>query len=223
MVTDVPLSAELRERTKEHHVRAERHPLQQQVARGQIGRGTWGRLVAQNRVLHEALERTLDGAAGREPRLARVFAPHHRRLEKFDADLRALNVIPGDRAALPATRDVAAWIESLGRDEPLSLLGVLYVVEGATNGGQFLSRALGPALGVAPGSAGILSLDPHGAATRELWGQFRTNIDALGLARAERDRVIAAAGETFDALTRIFDAVELARGATDGAAAVTQV
>jgi heme oxygenase len=174
-------------------------------------------------VVQEALERALDEAGSREPRLARVFVPHHRRLEKFDADLTALNVAPRDRTALPETAKVAAWLQGLGEDQPLGLLGALYVLEGATNGGQFLSRALAPSLGAAPGSPGTLSLDPHGPATRELWGQFRTSIDAIGLNRQERDQVIAAAGETFDALTRIFDAVEGTRGPADGAAALTHV
>lgn len=198
------LAAALREGTKEHHVRAERHPLQAAIARGKVDRRTYGRIVAQNRALQEALEGALDAGAEREPRLARVFAPHHRRLANFDADLDALGV--EDRGVVPATDWACGWIRGLGEREPLSLLGVLYVLEGSTNGGQFLAHPLRAALGL-QGNEGLSSLNPHGDRTRELWAGFRASVDSLALEPAEADAIIAAAQETFDVVGRVLDGV----------------
>ncbi|MGD9690968.1 MAG: biliverdin-producing heme oxygenase [Phycisphaerales bacterium] len=208
---DVPSFAlTLKESTREHHVRAERHPIQQAILQGRIDRATWGLLVAQNRAVHAALESALDAAKASDPRVGAVFAPHHRRLANYDADLAALGVSDADRAPLPGTRAVADWVVSLPAKAPISVLGVLYVIEGSTNGGQFLSRVLKPALRL-ESAAGVSSLDPHGPQTGPRWQQFRAAIDALSLSPGDQAAIIDVAGKTFDALGRVFDAVTEAR------------
>jgi len=205
-------SAALKDRTKEHHLRAEHHPLQQALARGTIDAAVWTAMVIQNRAVHAAMESALAAAALRDERVARVFAPHHRRLSKFDADLAALGVAEASRAALPTTQKACAWITELGARDPLALLGVLYVLEGATNGGQYLAHPLRAMLKLG-GDAGLLSLHPHGEQTRDLWMGFRASVDALVLSDIEVDAVIAAAQETFDLVGRVLDGVKTALAA----------
>lgn len=201
---DTSISALLKERTAEQHQRAERHELQQKVARGTIDRGAWAAMTIQNRAIQQALEAVLSSAA--EPRLARVFQPHHRRLANFDADLAALGVPADQREPLAETLAECNRIASLGAKNPIALLGVLYVLEGSTNGGQFLARPLAKALGLPPG-VGTSALNPHGERTRELWQGFRSAINSLDLAPEEADAIIAAACETFDAVSRTMNAV----------------
>lgn len=201
---EASISALLKEHTAAQHQQAERHELQQRVARGTIDRPTWAAMTIQNRALQQALEDALSAAP--EPRLARVFQPHHRRLANFDADLAALGVPLDQRDPLAETLAECNRIASLARQTPIALLGVLYVLEGSTNGGQFLARPLAKALGLPPG-VGTSALNPHGARTRELWQAFRNAIDSLELAPEEVDAIIAAARETFEAVSRTMNAV----------------
>jgi heme oxygenase len=199
----------LKTATTENHVRAERHPIQAAIVSGRITRAAYGRLVAQNRHVHEAMERGFEMASGSEPRLATMFVPHHRRLANYDADLAVLGVADAHRAPLPAAHAATAWIGSLASSAPIALLGVLYVIEGSTNGGQFLSRVLGKAFAVEK-NAGLSSLDPHGGHTRERWGAFRVALDGLTLSASARELIIAAARETFDRIGAVMSDVAAA-------------
>ncbi|QKK07803.1 MAG: hypothetical protein HND58_06190 [Planctomycetota bacterium] len=62
-----PMLAELRERTRELHTRAERHPVQAAMVRGQSGVGGYTAYLGQMWHIHEALEselgRRLEGSA----------------------------------------------------------------------------------------------------------------------------------------------------------------
>lgn len=205
-------AAALKSATTENHVRAERHPIQAAILSGQISREVYGRLVAQNRHVHEAMERGFDQASRGEPRLSAMFAAHHRRLANYDADLAVFGVAEEHRAPLPAAHAAAGWIGSLAASSPIALLGVLYVIEGSTNGGQFLSRILSKAFGSAA-NAGLSSLDPHGGHTRERWGAFRVGLDGLTLSTSECEAIIAAARETFDRIGAVMDDVVAATGA----------
>jgi heme oxygenase len=200
------LAADLKSETRDQHTRAERHPIQAAIVAGQISRREYARLVAQNRHLHEALEHALDHAATRDPRVATVFAPHHRRLANYDNDLASLGLPDADRAALPHVVAASQWLQGLAQRTPIAVLGALYVIEGSTNGGQFLSRILSKALGVT-NTKGLSALDPHADRTRELWAQFRASVDALEVSDIERDQIISTARETFDRMGQIMDDV----------------
>lgn len=202
----VAISAELKERTRDQHVKAEHHPLQQQAVRGTIDRRLYAALVAQLRHLHQALETHLDRLVIADERVARVFAPHCRRLHLCDADLALLDPSGQVHAPLAASRRTAEWIAELAGTTPIALLGVLYVVEGSTNGGKFIAPILRRAWGLAEGE-GLQSLDPHGAQTHALWGNFRTAIDGLELSGFEREAIVSVAGETFDRIGQAMDDV----------------
>lgn len=199
------LADDLKSRTAEHHKRAERHSVQQAIVRGAIGRADYGRWVREQRHVQAALERALDRAAIADPRVGRVFVPHHRRLDAFARDCAALGAAwPSEPN--PATAAFLATIERWAAEEPIALLGPLYVLEGSTNGGQYLAAALRRSPEFADGS-GLAALDPHGPRTRELWQGFRASLDALPFTPEERDAIVAAAAETFDAIGRMLDGV----------------
>lgn len=204
-LSNASISALLKERTADHHHRAERHPLQQAIAKGAVDRGDYAKWVVEQRSLQAALERLLDAGAIADPRVGQVFADHHRRLERFDADCRDLGTDP-DRAASAPTAAFVADLERLARERPIALLGVLYVIEGSTNGGQYLAAALRRSASFTDGR-GLSALDPHGSRTRELWQGFRSAIDGIPLDETDRESIIRAAAETFDAIGRMLDAV----------------
>jgi len=201
------LAADLRERTRDQHSRAEHHPVQARAVRGMLRQVDYAAYAAQLHCVQQALEAALDRAAARDPRVGKVFQPHHRRVAAFEADLQQLDPAASAREITRAAQETAAWIAALATVEPTAPLGVLYVLEGSTNGGQFIAAALRRAWGDAEGF-GLVSLDPHGARTRELWQAFRTSVDAQAFNDRERVAIIAAAGETFDRITAIMDEVQ---------------
>ena len=104
-------------------------------------------------------------------------------------DLAALGMAPAAIAMLPACRDLPR-MDSISRG-----LGALYVVEGATLGGQVISRALHDRLDVTP-QAGGRFFSSYGSRIGSMWREFVAVIDA-GCAAV--DEVECAAAETFRA------------------------
>lgn len=204
--TKTGLAAELKAATATQHTQAEHHPVQQAAVRGQATPLQYARVAAQLAVLHEALEPALTRAAARDARIPTVFTAHCRRAPAFAEDLAELD--PHGLARMPTAPalEAADWIHSLERDQPIALLGVLYVVEGSTNGGQHISRILRKAWGW-PAGHGLRSLDPHGTNTHPKWLEFRAALDALQLAPAERQSIVTAAGDTFTRITAMMDAL----------------
>lgn len=200
------LAAELKAATAPQHTQAEHHPAQQAAVRGQATPLQYARLAAQLHVLHEALEPALNRAAMRDRRISAVFAAHCRRAPAFAEDLAELD--PHGLARMPTAPalEAADWIHALERTQPIALLGVLYVVEGSTNGGQHISRILRKAWGW-PAGHGLRSLDPHGASTHPKWLEFRAALDALQLTPDERQSILSAAGGTFTRITAMMDAL----------------
>ena len=94
------------------------------------------------------------------------------------ADLAALGINPSTIIPGPSTRAFAARMSEVGALAPTSLLGALYVIEGSSNGGVFIAKAVERALHLAPGTA-TRAINPHAGSTRDNWGQFKTTIDSL--------------------------------------------
>ena len=134
-----------------------------------------------------------------EERLAAVAGPWaaqlpgRRKAHLLARDLRALG--PGLEADLPLCDD----LPRLAR--PADALGCLYVLEGATLGGQLIRRHLGRTLGVGA-ERGCAFFTSYGDRVGPMWKEFRGWVTSYVAERGEADAVVGAAGETFDALTR---------------------
>ncbi len=202
--TPESLSEQLKSQTRPQHTQAEHHPLQQRAVTGSITRLEYASWAAQLNHIHQNLEGALDSQSQREPRLTAVFTPECRRLQAFQADLSLLDPHQECLHVCSATAESAAWIQSMSNAQPLALLGVLYVLEGSTNGGKFIAAVLRRAWGM-PAGEGLRSLDPHGAATHERWQHFKTALDGLKVSQEERSAIILAAGGTFERISAIMD------------------
>ena len=114
------------------------------------------------------------------------------------ADMAALGSCP------PASLPLCAELPELeGAPE---CFGCLYVLEGATLGGQVISRHLRGTLHLTPGRGGLF-FDGYGARTGSMWQQFRRALTAFAESSATcgdstdaQDRVVIAARSTFDSL-----------------------
>jgi heme oxygenase len=93
-------------------------------------------------------------------------------------------------------------------DSAAACLGVLYVLEGATLGGQILRREIAARLGLDAGN-GAAFLDVYGAATGRRWRDFIEYLGSRPLTAAERAAVVAAAYTTFSCFERWLESQEV--------------
>lgn len=173
------------------------------------------RLRAETRPQHEEMEATFALPATRdehrrwlamflgfveplERQAAAALGPGHRftsgraKAGWLREDLRALGLDETEIAALPRCTDLPAL------DTEARLLGALYVFEGATLGGQLISRHLEEKLGLR-GGAGYRYYCSYGPDTGRRWQEFRGLLLAQSAA-GDDDAIVAAATETFEGL-----------------------
>ncbi|RMV80402.1 Bacteriophytochrome heme oxygenase BphO [Pseudomonas caricapapayae] len=105
-------------------------------------------------------------------------------------DLRALGLSDEDIRQLPRCAQLPAV------DSPGSCLGVMYVLEGATLGGQVLRREINKRLGLDEQN-GAAFLDVYGAHTGPRWKAFLNHLDEVPREVAFTDAAAFAAQSTF--------------------------
>jgi len=82
---------------------------------------------------------------------------------------------------------------------PAQALGCLYVVEGATLGGQIITRHLQKNLGITPESGGAFFAG-YGPETGARWQEFGAMITAQAERLGQDDVIVASANRTFETL-----------------------
>lgn len=165
----------LRESTSEAHRFAETRPFNRALAQATLPSSAWVHHLEQFRQVHEALDRRLEQTVSRRRDVVQLLEGRSRRPD-LEADLAFWS---GNPAAVPlqATRAAVQRITSATDDESL---GMLYVLEGSTNGGRFLARSATRAFGLAPASRdGIRFLDPYGDEQPAQWAGFKAMMNAL--------------------------------------------
>jgi heme oxygenase len=95
---------------------------------------------------------------------------------------------------------MVAWMDTLADSQPMALLGVLYVLEGSTNGSKYIARKVRPAYALPENGEGSAYLDPYGTAQPTRWQEFKAAMDGLNLPAGEVDQVVLAAMQTFDSI-----------------------
>jgi len=199
----------LKERTGEHHRRAEQQPLQRALVSGTATREQYTQWLGQMLVVHIALEREIEFCRAAEPRLA-VAADDQFGHPRLAADLRTLGIDPGAIGASAATAATAAVCEAIRAAAavmPVSLLGFHYVLEGSKNGNRYIAIALRRGLGLSPGS-GDTYLDPYGEHQRAKWQAFRAAMGGGTYSEAETEAIIGAAGAMFDGVSALCAAID---------------
>ena len=207
-ITSTMLS--LRESTADHHRRAEQHPFQQQMVRGALPRELYVRWLGQMLQIHAALEAHLDRLVVRNPQFKSLFDDERRKVSALRADLTFFGGA-APKASLPAARGLVGEMDRLAAIHPVSLLGILYVLEGSTNGSKFIARRVRPAYGLPATGEGSAYLDPYGDLQPVRWQEWKAAMDALGLPSTEVEQLTLAAQHAFDAVREL--GAELLAGA----------
>jgi heme oxygenase len=158
--------------------------------------------------LHEAVEGALTQC--QDPVVGQVWGRDLARLPAVRKDLGRLDptasapvgrgellaILAGEEARIGARRD------------PVSLLGWLYVLQGAAMGGLVLREPVGEALGLGEG-VGLAFLSGGGEKpARDRWRRFARRMETAVAGEDEGTSVLEGAQEAFRAVTEIFQALE---------------
>ena len=177
----------LRADTAERHRRIE-HDLD--LTRPTLTRAEWARVVARFYGFYAPWETAVARSlAGHE--LA-AMAAERRKVRLLEADLADLQATPDPPAALP----ICSRLPRL--DSPARVLGSMYVLEGATLGGQVISRHVESTLGLLDGR-GYSFFRAYGQSTGTMWQSFRQAL-AAHAPKFEEGAIVESACETFDRL-----------------------
>ncbi|MDG2095235.1 MAG: biliverdin-producing heme oxygenase, partial [Phycisphaerales bacterium] len=123
------------------------------------------------------------------------------RLHRIDQDLQDLDCTEVAEP-LAATSEFVEFVSKASVDCPISMIGVLYVKEGATNGNKFIAKKLRETMGLDEGKA-MGYLDPHGKDQRRCWNAFKEQLNELKLTEQEEDKCLEVAQETFKMVMNI--------------------
>jgi len=121
--------------------------------------------------------------------------PQRAKTPALTQDLQALTLSAREIDTLPVCQALPAI-----RDEA-SALGVMYVLEGSTLGGQVLKRAMAERLGLGP-TSGAGFLDVYGALTGRYWRDFLDRLGQASTAPAAQAATVQAAVDTFECFER---------------------
>lgn len=128
-----------------------------------------------------------------------------RKLPKLESDLAHLGLLE------EAKSDSEPFAGAPAPDGFASGFGILYVLEGATLGGQIISRHLRSVLGIETGKGGSF-FGGYGEMTGPMWKEFGATVSDYAERFGGEEEMIEAARRTFDAFRICFTRSE-ARGA----------
>ncbi|WP_165251918.1 biliverdin-producing heme oxygenase [Paludisphaera soli] len=182
------------------------------------------RLKEVTRPHHEAVEETLgrfkltSSLDGYRRVLRRFHAVHltaesaFQRLDGWDA----IGIDPAERRKLPL---LEADLRALGDDEAVAApsaeaplppltdlpraLGAMYVLEGSTLGGRYITKSVGASLGLTPGR-GCSYFASYGDRVGPMWRSFGAAVDAFATTEEVRGAIADSADATFRAIDAWF-------------------
>ncbi|PRA26756.1 biliverdin-producing heme oxygenase [Pseudomonas poae] len=117
-------------------------------------------------------------------------------------DLNALGLDEAAITALPRCAELPTF------DTPAACLGALYVLEGATLGGQVLRREMAQRLDINADNGGAF-LNVYGAETGRRWKDFLDYLGSQPLDACAKERAVLAARSTFSCFEQWLDSQEV--------------
>ncbi|MFJ4344149.1 biliverdin-producing heme oxygenase [Pseudomonas sp. NPDC089401] len=125
-----------------------------------------------------------------EARLGSYQEARRAKTPALSLDLQALNLSSADIDALPLCQALPAI------EDEASALGVMYVLEGSTLGGQVLKKAMAERFDFGPGN-GASFFDVYGELTGSYWRSFLERLGQAPAAPAAQAATVQAAVATF--------------------------
>ncbi|MBX3298972.1 MAG: biliverdin-producing heme oxygenase [Acidobacteria bacterium] len=182
------IMAKLKEATREQHENLESVV---NVMDRMFNREDYVRLLAKFYRFYSAIEPRIEsGVAG---------------IDGIGADKRfgKRSALEADLGHLNALEPAAEFTDLPVLDTPGKALGAMYVLEGATLGGQVISRHLSEHLGLTPGSGGSF-FNGYGPLTGPMWKDFMASANDFADKYGNDQEIIESAKATFDSFARCF-------------------
>lgn len=173
-----PIRRHLRQGTHAAHVALNHHPMLSGIIHPGYPLSRYQALLAAYLPLYSGLEEAIEGFIGKHPG-GFDYAPRRKR-HLLESDLQFFG-----HSAAPSPTPIPL-IQSQAE-----LIGVLYVIEGSTLGGDFIARLITRHLGI-DASRGCEFFNAYGTKTQERWQEFcafietATNDPSLSATAAQR-------------------------------------
>ncbi|MFW5730796.1 MAG: biliverdin-producing heme oxygenase [Desulfonatronovibrionaceae bacterium] len=154
-------------------------------------------------VIHSVLEKSLDQS--KHPLVQRVWNDDLRRFPLLiqDNDQFRYDLVPDVVPAINSALKAASLIRVAALENPLSLLGFLYVMAGSSGGASVLAPLAAEALELEP-HKGLAYLSLHGGKGVDHWQRAAEAIDRLPLAEDQVPVLEQAAESLFEQLLQAF-------------------
>lgn len=183
--------AKLKEATRDQHEALENVV---DVMNRTFSLGDYKELLAKFYRFYAAIEPTLPVAA---LEAAGFDVNPRRKTPLLECDLEHLGFLSDAQNAPPFT-DIPML------DTPAKAFGSIYVMEGATLGGQLITRQLKEQLGITPENGGAF-FNSYGQNVGPMWKAFGASITAFAGTADDDESIVNAARETFDSFRRCFE------------------
>jgi heme oxygenase len=203
---DAPMTVRFKEGCWDLHQSAEAADLPKRLLKGELGREEYAAYLGQMLLLSRTLDERIRQHRERIPALAALVDDAQLQTPYLEDDLKYLGVEPGGVDPLPETARAIRLVCDASDRDPLALLGLHYVREGANNGNRFIAKKLRTVLDLDE-AQGLRYLDPYGDAQPERWAAFKRTLDEQSFTAEERDRLVGAARAMFKAIMAVNDGV----------------
>lgn len=203
MTTSTSVMAVLKDRSWDLHERAESHPFEKAMVTGRLPLAGFVEFLAQMWSMHERFDPMLSELAQSHAAFRAVVRPHQFQAGYLEEDLAWFGRDITRVTALPCVQAEVDAMDAARRREPLHLLGRHYVLEGSKNGAAYVARAAQRAYGLSQG--GLKYLAPYGAAQREHWAAFKTDMDSIAFSATEIEQLVGGARAMFEGMIRVSD------------------
>jgi len=195
----------LKAETGDLHSHAESRALQKTIAAGKVDRAAFRAYLGQLYHVHESLESALDDSRNDHPAIGALATEDRMRVPDLDRDLAFYDVNRHRLPAGDAAQRFSHQIDEIKDADPVALLGALYVLEGSTNGGRFLARALRKSWDL--DGDGLSYFDPYGDEQPQKWAAFKEQMNEASFDSDQEDAIIEMAKATFLAIAEVSDEV----------------
>ena len=184
------------------HEIAEHGEIPAKMVKGELSRDEYTTLLIDGLHIHRALDTHIKNHFDSVPELRTMIDDDMLQTPYFEADLEHMGI---DHTTAQPTEGVAAFvgmIEQTAAENPLNLLALHYVREGANNGNRYVAKKLRPNLGFeeTDRAPGTLNLDPYGSNQRPKWDAFKVKLNELPLTHEQKNGLVATGRKMFQAM-----------------------
>lgn len=198
-VASTPTTQRLREGCWDLHQSAESGGFARRMIGGTLSRDAYVAMLQSFHAPMLALDRHLRAHRADVPAIETLVDEGQMQASYIERDLADFGASVPEGPTGPAGETIINLIDRFERENPVALLGLHYVREGANNGNRFVAMKLRPALGL-PHAQGLAYLDPYADQQRPRWDTFKTTLDRLEFSPEETDAMVEAARAMFQAI-----------------------